>query len=650
MAAAMSTCHALSDPLPPPVLCCSSFTNSARLLKAMHPTNGSPSSSKTSSTPAASSLRPRARRLISIDDELDPAASGSEGSASPFASRTASPIPSSHPSRPNVTSNPSSLTRAAGAHAPNGSRDASVTFSGIWGNSWSAIQGLATNVLGNDAGPKDTATRRRRPLAATHRRAASGVTPKQWGPLGSSSSQVGAGPQEERESMVRAMKRKDLLTADEHLLPDSVGRIKRRNSDDRLSVSAPPTENDDRDALVYVHIVRPQDTLAGITIKFNCQPAVLRKANRMWPNDSIQTKDTILLPVDACGVKGRPVTGPNAQQEEDLLLGDYGDKQNSADTDSTTIPNGWRSHKDRSQHSPSAPSSSHSNADSELPWKHDSWVMLPNDSTPIEIGRMPRRALGFFPPARRKSLAYSDASTPSPSFDLPRSSTSTNYTNSHMNSPGQNASRVRPPTSRGTPSSGMHGRHRSISNFSLHGPGGVGTLGKNVRSPGPAQDGLNKLFASHLPNVAPPPGQEYFTPWAPSLLDADTGTSVQLSGSGARTPLGGAGIDLQQFGGAIEGWMRNMASQASKILSDPSTSSQGKRSAVPVIGAVGGDFGDLIELRDSAFEIGDGDTIGGRVGVADLLIPTSEQYQSARPDVNLVIRDRGRKGQARKID
>ena len=96
--------------------------------------------------------------------------------------------------------------------------------------------------------------------------------------------------------MVRAMKRKDLLSAEEHLVADSVGRIKRRNSDDLTSSSAPPGENQDRDALVYIHKVRPQDTLAGITIKFNCQPAILRKANRMWPNDSVQMKDYLVLP------------------------------------------------------------------------------------------------------------------------------------------------------------------------------------------------------------------------------------------------------------------------------------------------------------------------------------------------------------------
>jgi len=186
-------------------------------------------------------------------------------------------------------------------------------------------------------------------------------------------------------------------------------------------------------------------------------------------------------------------------------------------------------------------------------------------------------------------------------------------------------------------------------------------MGRNVKSPGPAQDGLNKKFAQYLPNVAPPPGLEYFTPWAPSLLDADAGTSSQYGGSGAATPLSGTGMDLNEIGGAIEGWVRKMGTTAQKLLAEPGTPGQGKRSAVPVIGAVGGDLSDLIELRDDAFEIGDDEREDrGRSRTEDTLVSSSttnersslrvEQYQSARPDFNLVLRDRGRKDDAKRKD
>lgn len=452
--------------------------------------------------------------------------------------------------------------------------------------------------------------------------------------------------------MVRAMKRKDLLMADEHLVTDSVGRIKRRNSDERLSSSAPPGENDDRDALIYIHHVKPQDTLAGITIKYSCQQAVLRKANRMWPNDTVQTKKTIVIPVDACGVKGRPVAGPDGR-DDDLLIGDWSEDADDAATNTSGLPNGWTSSKPKDQDNTSVLSSANSNSEPEKPWKHDSWVLLPNSKEPTEIGRMPRRALGFFPPARRKSLTFSDgASTPRASLDLTRSSTNTS-SQSHLSSPQQNSRRPRASSNLSNMSS-AHSRQRSTSGFQLHGPGGVGTMGKNVRSPGPAQDGLNKLFAQHLPSVEPPPGQEYFTPWAPGLLGSDSGISSQY-GSGAHTPLSGGDINFQEIGGAIEGWMRKVGTQASKLLNEPSTPGQGKRSAVPVIGAVGGDIGDLIELRDDAFDIGDGEEDRGRKGNDSAIPkgnlsarPTTEQYQSARPDVNLVLRPRGKGGASKK--
>ncbi|KAF2442942.1 hypothetical protein P171DRAFT_474258 [Karstenula rhodostoma CBS 690.94] len=615
-----------------PVLCCSPRTCTARLY-AMNPTNGS----KSSSTPATSTLRPRTRRLISVEDGLNPPASRAR------AARSVSPARGARAPSYNAASAPTSSFERSGSQSLRVGRDAQKTLSGIWGNSWSAIQGLATNVLGNEAGAKDTlaATRKRKPVLGPHRRTSTSAPPKQWGPSASSTAHVGAGSHEERESMVRAMKRKDLLLADSHM-SDSVGRLKRRNSDDRMSSSAPPGENEDRDALIYIHNVRPQDTLAGITIKFNCQPAVLRKANRMWPNDSVQTKKTIVLPVDACGVKGRPVAGPAAQQDDDLLLGDW---SNNPKDSSNGLPNGWTSSRPRDSDTSSTFSPAVSNADSEPPWKHDSWVLLPSDKEPIEIGRMPRRELGFFPPARRKSLVFSDASTPRASVDMPRSSTSTS-----THSPTTSISRPRASSTLSTISAPYQGRPRNTSGFHLHGPGGVGTMGKNVRSPGPGQDPLNKLFAAHLPNVEPPPDQEYFTPWAPGLLEADSGRAVHHGGSGTLTPSGGAGLDLQEIGGAIEGWVRKVGTQASKLLTEPSTPRQGKRSAVPVIGAVGGDLGDVIELRDDAFEIGCGGEDRGRTGRSDSRTPTNEQYQSARPDFNLVLRARGPKRGSSKND
>lgn len=619
----------------------------------MNTTNGSSlSTSKSSST-----LRPRTRRLISIEDDIY-ATDDSEG----FSSRAGSRIASRTASPANVTSAPSAFFKSAGIQASKATRDTSSTLSGLFGNSWSAVQGLAANVLGSEGAPNSAAATRRRNPTHARRTSTSAPPPKQWGPAGAGS-HVGAGTQEEREAMVRAMKRRDLLNATDHLQPDSIGRMKRRNSDDRTSASAPPAENDHGDALIYVHHVKKQDTLAGVCIKYSCEQAVLRKANRMWPNDTILSKKTIVLPVDACGVKGRPVQGPDALPDEDLLLGEYANASTKK-PDTEGLPNGWSLTKQKSTDNSSLMSSKSA---SDQPWTHDSWVLLPNDKQPTQIARMPRRALGFFPPARRKSIAYSDAaSTPRASVDLPRSSTSTNP-NTHTSSPSQP---TRPRASSNLSSLSTHSRQRSTSGQQqpvkpwLSGPGGVGTLGRNVRSPGPAQDGLNKMFAAHLPNMAPPPGQEYFTPWAPSLLDAD---GTRGPGSGALTPSGGD-INFQEIGGAIEGWVRKVGSQAQKLLAEPGTPG-GRQKVVPGVGATGGGLGDLIELQDDAFEIGDGEEDRGRPrdGLVVPGLPSSErstsrhsavresaaraqQFQSSRQDFNLVLRERSRKGDGGKTD
>ena len=95
-------------------------------------------------------------------------------------------------------------------------------------------------------------------------------------------------------------------------------------------------------------------------------------------------------------------------------------------------------------------------------------------------------------------------------------------------------------------------------------------MGKNVKSPGPAQDGLNKLFAAHLPIVAPRPS-----------FESEYSTSSHTNG-------------IENIGGAVEGWVRKLATKAAKTVQPPTP---GGPSGV----------GDLIELSEDAFEIGNDD-------------------------------------------
>ncbi|KAI4087409.1 MAG: hypothetical protein LQ344_006799 [Seirophora lacunosa] len=454
---------------------------------------------------------------------------------------TASPVPSRHPSRASTAihdSNRATVSRSG----RDSQRTSSNSSSNFWDSPWSSFQDLASQLLnGSDASEETLAARpqarKRRPLAATHDRITS-APPAQWGPAGTAGKELGKGSKEDRLAHVQAKKREGLLAANGHVLPDITGRFKRRDSDELHRGSVPPAETDDRDALVYLHPVKPQDTMAGVMIKYNCEANIFRKANRLWPNDSIQIRKVVMLPVEACGVKGRKL--PDAAPTPELL-------NEASDEDFMPTPTAHRppwpfttqnQHPQETPFSsvPSSPSISVTGppADSEPPWKHDSWVTIDGFASAVEIARLPRRTLGFFPRSRRKSPSNSHShsdiggSTPPPSssLDLPRLSLQS--ISSLRRGGGNDRSRS---------SSSAAAKHPSP--FQLHGPGGVGTLGKDVRGPGPAPDGLNKLF----PNVAPRDSSE-------SHRSADD----HPSSSSAAAALG-----IENVGGVIEGWVRKMA-------------------------------------------------------------------------------------------
>ncbi|MCJ1466721.1 hypothetical protein MMC07_005341 [Pseudocyphellaria aurata] len=515
----------------------------------------------TTSRSSSATLRPRNRRLnsqesdlTSVKDTFSTKISLLEASSisSGTPSRAVSPIPGKHPSRPapsnrneqtqQVSINPSKYSNLLGSQT-----SPSTFAAGLWETSWSSLQGIASNLLSGDSlGPssRNQSPRRKRRSPEVTQTPKSAV-PAQWGPPASGESKVGLGSREDRRAQVQAKKREALLAANGYLAPDASGRYKRRDSEESGATSAPPGDADDRDALVYIHEVKPSDTHAGVMIKYNCQPNAFRKANRLWPNDSIQVRKTLVLPVDACGVKGRKLAdtdGPpnhlKSQTSQDSMRTPtnshhswYGSAQSSEPKESHL------------SNRPISPSLSVLNPE-ESAWKHDSWVMIDGFPDAVEIARLSRRNLGFFPPSRRKSISLSDHDTPSRSLELSRE-------RRHDQSPRRKESRS------------SSGSHHFV--HQLQGPGGVGTLGRKVHNPGPAQDGLNKLFSSHLPNLAPR-----------TSFESTTSTSS-------------AGIE--NVGGAIEGWVRKLAIKAAASVQSPAP---GGRSGI----------GDLIELTD-AFEPGD---------------------------------------------
>lgn len=124
------------------------------------------------------------------------------------------------------------------------------------------------------------------------------------------------------------------------------------------------------------------------------------------------------------------------------------------------------------------------------------------------------------------------------------------------------------------------------------GPGGVGTFEKNVRKPGPAQDGLNSWARRHIPGLA------IDSLPSSSILGAETahfGFSDELGSiaegpvsgrgvSGTSTPKGGQGLGLENAASVLEGWVRKLATKV------PGTPKMGGRADHP----------DLIELLDGA--------------------------------------------------
>ena len=547
-----------------------------------------------SSNSPISTIRPRNRRLISFNDENeDEGAIASASAARPnaqepskFPARSLSPIANPHPSKRLAQSTENTVNTSnvciKQPAGPGGWSNGLASPAGLW-ESWSSLHGLASGLLGSDTkSPNRSGTngslkspgwrKTSKPLAAPR-------SVPQWGPTIDAVPQLAAGTQEERQAMVQAKRRETLLLARAHEGADSTGRYKRRDSDTNLASSIPP--EDQEDALVYVHRVKPGDTLAGVMIRYSCQPDVFRKVNRFWPNDEIQIRTHVLLPLEACGVRGRKVG--EFQEAFDLLGSDPGPASPLENSTSFSHPSPFDT---TGSSDPLSLSLSLTKSHDSTLFKHESWVRIPNFLDPVEILRIPRRTLGFFPPARRKSSTsssidnrvdpYSD-SPPKISFDMLR------HPPTHSASLNASPSRL-----------ALHSRpHRSSSiatttpaiTFSdrLKGPGGVGTLrglGTGIATPGPAEDSLNKLFAHHLPNVAPP----RLTP-RPTPRGTPRG-AIDSIHSNSSTGLG-------EVGGAIEGWVRKLGRAGGK--SD----------------RIAERMGDLIELEGTgAGDAGDGDGEG----------------------------------------
>lgn len=572
-------------------------SNSSDTLDGLNPAISSANLSRRSNT----SVRPRNRRLISVNEDdgddgtqtttsrLSSSVAGltppqSRGTTpSPYPSRRGSPLPQRGFSRIEERDVDGRYRgeseRSKDTFQTYGS---SQTSSGFLESSWSSFQNLASSVLGNDLkwGKSGTApsfqTKRRKPSRSDIPVSLSRQTgPSSWGPPIPATPQIGTGTKEERQAMVQAKKREVLLLANGDALSDLRIQYKRKDSIEGPDVRTTDPEQDE-EALVYIHHVKPSDTMTGLSIRYGCQLAIFRKANGFWPSDSIQTRKIVLLPAEACSVKGRRVN-------IDLLGDDPWDRGAEEDLGGSSIVPSESPPEDRE--------SRQTSDENEQTWKHEAWVQMEGFPDPVEIGRVPRRTLGFFPRSRRKSLSipYSDTepSTPiSASASTRERTDSFTHMNQRENSPHHSLSSSRLTSATHSPLRGGRPAHKRAGSITLHGPGGVGTLGREVHAPGPAQDGLNKFVSQHLPNLTVPQQPASSASLRKSSFDS---TSSVLSGTSS--------AGLENVGGAIEGWMRKMALRAKTSLNEIQQGSQQASSQGQQVFGIAG-LGDLIELND----------------------------------------------------
>lgn len=533
--------------------------------------NGSLSSLYESTNNSTSTLRPRGPRLISYldDDNTDNTAI----STSSVSLSSTAPTPPRQPSRgvsPNLDLDKPRPGRTQKLHGLNSSssQQSLTAAPGTW-EPWSSIQGLASSLLRSEspASTKDKSNapfktpawmRQDRLYSATNKPAL------QWGPNFSASAPT-HDLIEERKAKLESKKREALLLAAAADTQDSVGRYKRRDSNSDTSFST--SLDSSQDALVYMHKITRDDTLAGVIIKYNCQGESFRKVNRFWPNDNIQTRTHVLVPVDACSARGRKVDSPYLSQD---LFDPLPPSTPSTLEDSTSLS--YEPPAQELKHKPtvsstltSEPISFVTPSSEEVTFSHDSWVVLPSFKEPIEVLRVPRRALSYFPRARRKSnstlATVSPGSTPKTSFDTLRHPPS----HAAQISASLNASPVRRPALQARLNSG---RKRSASTTtstnsfadSLRGPGGVGTLSglrTEIARPGPGEDPLNKNFAQYLPDLLAPediPRTGFSfraTPRATPRASVDSARSTRSNSSG-----------LVDLGGTLEGWVRKIGPKA----------------------------------------------------------------------------------------
>ncbi|KAK6509926.1 hypothetical protein TWF481_004649 [Arthrobotrys musiformis] len=196
---------------------------------------------------------------------------------------------------------------------------------------------------------------------------------EEWGPSGSQAS---------IEEPNNQSRRAALLTNNEPKTYDQ--RKGRPPSPEEQETTAQERENEH--VLVYIHKVQPTDTLAGVLLAYDIEAGVLRRANRLWPNDSIQMRSQLYLPVSECAVKGVPLPAREVGGQWRKPVGDQ-------------VGGGQAGDSGGSQQRPNTLRDDHGNAavsGLQVSDGHHSFIHI-DPVGPVEIVRLARPKLSHFP-------------------------------------------------------------------------------------------------------------------------------------------------------------------------------------------------------------------------------------------------------------
>ncbi|PFH55018.1 hypothetical protein XA68_11039 [Ophiocordyceps unilateralis] len=539
---------------------------------------------------------------------LSPSGPQSGVVSSSVRSRNRRPVGSIETAVDRVLENPGSTTGSTSASRIGGSsiglnldRGPGTTTLGqflgdSWAQGWCSVQELATTFLsaGDDKrrGTKFAQSSWRDspdhdPLAGSAR-----ARPRTWGPAPPSrKSGVGdaaPGLAPERKAALRAVRTASILESHDGVNGglDTTGRHKRRSSDDS-SQTNPQTE----DSLVYIHHVQPEDTYAGLVLRYRCREDVFRRANRLWSGDSIQTRKWLALPIDACDVRGRPHETPPSHSPSGSNFAALANKRSQSGQPASNLESrGTPTGEDEAEMKKPP--------DEEEPWTHVRWVHLDSLPRPVQIGRVTKQSLGFFPPRRKKSIrTMSSLSTPRPSSEL---SVDTVGTAGYSSSRRQSDIGARP-KSCGV-SVPFHSRMgceaADVRPSWMRRPGGVGSI--TTREPGPDSDYLNSWATRHLPslNLGGLPSMSImgsetasfgFTSDPPGIVES----SFEEGRDTASLARQRSGLD--KAAAAVESWLRVA------LTKRPSTPIVGSRAGQTGLSTLHGD-GDLIELANTGLD------------------------------------------------